>query len=149
MLSVNILPRDERAVAFDCLSAEPSAQMEQGSPPFGGEIFKSRNSTSIMNFPVNGTSIAHTKSSLLLICLSVISIPFADLERIGLSVGTRSQILDPPLGKARRRFNTVSRIAHPSKSKSRCHFMDAVENTHKQYLSGLPQVCYSLSPSPS
>jgi len=37
-------------------------------------VFKSRNSTSMINFPVNGTSIAQTKSSLFLICLSVISV---------------------------------------------------------------------------
>lgn len=33
MLSVNIRPRDARAVAFDLFRVNPSAQMEQGSPP--------------------------------------------------------------------------------------------------------------------
>ncbi|KAL3821159.1 hypothetical protein ACJIZ3_007064 [Penstemon smallii] len=37
-------------------------------------IFKSRNSTSMMNFPVNGTSIDQMKSSLFLSCLSVTSV---------------------------------------------------------------------------
>lgn len=39
----------------------------------GDAVFKSRNSTSIMNFPVNGTSIPQTKSSLFFSCLSVIA----------------------------------------------------------------------------
>jgi hypothetical protein len=39
----------------------------------GDVIFKSMNSTSMVNFPVNGTSIAQTKSSLFLSRLSVIS----------------------------------------------------------------------------
>jgi hypothetical protein len=33
MLSVNIRPSDARAVAFDCVRANPLAQIEQGSPP--------------------------------------------------------------------------------------------------------------------
>lgn len=33
MLSVNIRPRDARAVAFDRACVNPSAQIEQGSPP--------------------------------------------------------------------------------------------------------------------
>lgn len=40
---------------------------------FGDAVFKSRNSTSIMNFPVSGTSIAQTKSSLFFNTLSFIS----------------------------------------------------------------------------
>lgn len=40
----------------------------------GHVIFKSRNLTSMINFPVNGTSIAQTKSSLFLSRLSVISV---------------------------------------------------------------------------
>ena len=38
----------------------------------GGTIFRSRNSTSMMNFPVNRVSIAHMKSSLFFSCLSII-----------------------------------------------------------------------------
>lgn len=39
----------------------------------GDATFKSRNSTSMMNFPVNGTSICQINASLFLSCLSMIS----------------------------------------------------------------------------
>lgn len=141
MLSDNIRPRDVRAVTPDRFCANPSAQIEQGSPPSGDAVFKSRNSTSMMNFPVNGTSTAQTKSSLFLSCLSFISIPVSNLERIGFAISARSQIFDPPLGKTRSGFDPISRIAHPRKGESGSDFMDTVEYALQEEISGFSQVC--------
>ena len=54
-------------------------------------------------------------------------VPLSDLERIGLSISARSQVVDPPLGEARGGFNAVSRVSHPRKDKGRRDFMDAVQ----------------------
>lgn len=71
-------------------------------------------------------------------------IPLADLERIGLAVSAGSQVVDPPLGEARRGFDSVCGVAHPSERESRSDFMDAIEETIQQ-LSGLSQVYFSAT----
>lgn len=46
----------------------------------GGAIFRSKNSTSMINLPVKRVSTAHTKSSLFLSCLSQIPAQFKAMQ---------------------------------------------------------------------
>ncbi|KAG9146782.1 hypothetical protein Leryth_005105 [Lithospermum erythrorhizon] len=82
---------------------------------------------SMMNFPVNGTSSAQTKSSLLLSCLSVTS-----AEREGDKKKTSKK-------KTRGGSNPVSRVCHPSEHQSRRDFIDTIKQTFPQLISVLSQ----------
>lgn len=76
-------------------------------------------------------------------CLDLDSpIPLANLERIRFPIGAGSQVVDPPLREARRRFDSVSWITHPvrRKSQDRRDFMDTVEQTLEQKLSRFSQI---------
>lgn len=80
----------------------------------------------------------------------LLPVPLADPEGVGFAVSAGSQIVDPPLGEARGGLDSIS-IAHPISRESQGHrnFMDAIEDTFQQELSGLSQVGSSHSPHSS
>lgn len=73
----------------------------------------------------------------------------ADPERIGFPVGGGGEVVDPPLGEARRRFDAVSGGGgHPREEERRRDLMDAAQYTFREEaIAVLPQLCFSLLPS--
>lgn len=73
-------------------------------------------------------------------------IPVGDFERVGFPESGGGQVVDPPLGEARRRIHLISSGAsHPGEGQRRRDFMDAVEDTfQEEVIAVLSQLCLSL-----